>query len=136
MIELQMVTRMLKRGLLLAPFVVAPLWILVGSEGGISAALGVVMALGNLWLAGRVIGGVADTRPQLLLVGAMAAFTIGLGLLTGLALLLNSLDIVSFPVTGFALVGMHLVLVLWEAARAFPVDNMGPAHNALKLRNR
>lgn len=136
MVELQMVHRMLKRGLFLAPVVVAVLWIWKGSDMGLSVAVGIGMALVNLWLAGRVIGGVADNRPQLLLAGAMVAFTLGLALLTGIALALQAADVVTFKITGVALIVTHLGLVLWEAARAYPAaDNVSSAANALKARS-
>jgi hypothetical protein len=121
-IELRMVRHMLRTGALAAPLVVVPLWILGGPRAGLSGAIGLVMALGNLWLAGRIIGGVAERAPQLLVGAALAAFAVGLGLLTALAFALQSLAIVSFRVTGFVLIGAHLGLVLWEAARAFPVE--------------
>jgi len=51
----------------------------------------------------------------------MISFTLGLAILTGIAFLLRTTDAFYFPVTGFTLIGAHLVLVLWEAARAYPV---------------
>ena len=56
MIEAQMVRRMALRGAVLAPFVVAAL----GAAGGWlwagSAAVGLAMTIGNLWLSARLIG--------------------------------------------------------------------------------
>ena len=120
----------------MAPFVVAILWIWQGADAGLSVAVGIAMALANLWLAGRVIGGVAENRPQLLIAGAMAAFTLGLAFLTGIALLLEANDVVTFKITGIALVVTHLGLVLWEAARAYPAkSNVSPSNAALKVRS-
>jgi hypothetical protein len=131
-----MVHRMLKRGVFVAPFVVAALWIWKGTDTGLSVAVGIAMALANLWLAGRVIGGVAENRPQLLIAGAMAAFTLGLAFLTGVALLLEASDVVTFKITGISLVVTHLGLVLWEAARAYPAKtNVSPSTSALKARS-
>ena len=131
-----MVHRMLKRGIVVAPLVIAALWIWQGSDFGLSVAVGVGMALANLWLAGRVIGGVAENRPQLLLAGAMVAFTLGLALLTAVALLLQAADLVTFKITGVALIVSHLGLVLWEAARAYPAKNaLSPSTSALKARS-
>jgi hypothetical protein len=130
-----MVHRMLKRGALVAPFVIAVLWIWKGSDMGISVAVGIAMALANLWLAGRVIGGVAENRPQLLLAGAMVAFTLGLVFLTAVGLLLQATGIVTFKITGVALIVSHLGLVLWEAARAYPATGVSSTGtNALKAR--
>ena len=120
MIELGMVRRMARRGALTAPLVLAVGWIIAGPEGALSAGVGIAMALGNLWFAARVLGGVADKSPSLMLGAAMLAFAGGLAALTAVAFGLRATELVSFPITGFTLIGTHLVLVLWEAARAFP----------------
>lgn len=119
MIELQMVKRMARRGLLIAPFVVIAMAAFGGARYGLSAAVGIAMTLLNLWLSGWIIGGVAERNPELLLPAGLATFTLGLLLLTGVALGLRAADVVYFPVTGIVLVGSHLLLVLWEAAGAY-----------------
>lgn len=116
-----MAHRMMRRGALAAPFLVAALALVGGPRTALSGAVGLALALANLWLAGRIIGGVAETNPSLLLGAAFVAFALGLALLTGLALGLQAIDLVSFRVAGFTLIGAHLGLVLWEAARAYPV---------------
>ena len=119
MIEVEMVHRMIKRALILAPVLVAGLWLAGSTSWAFSGAVGLGMTLGNLWLSARIIGGVAENNPQLLLPAALAAFTVGLALLIGITLALRATDLVFFPVTGFVLLGAHLLLVLWEAAGAF-----------------
>jgi hypothetical protein len=118
-IELRMVHRMIRRGLVLAPVLAAGLWLFGSLEWAVSGLVGVAMTLGNLWLAAVIIGGVAERTPQLLLPAALASFFLGLTALTGVALALRAADAVYFPVTGFVLIGTHLGLVLWEAAGAY-----------------
>lgn len=121
MIEVRMVGRMVRRALMLVP-VVFVAGLAIGSlQAGVSAALGVGMACANLLLAARIIGGVAENRPSMLLAAAMLAFTLGLAVLTAIAFGLEQLDFVTFKVTGLVLVATHLVVVLWEAAGAYPV---------------
>ncbi len=117
-----MVKRMMRRALYLAPAVVLALGIAGGWTWALSAAIGIALTVGNLWLAARIIGGVAENNPNLLLVGAMTAFTFGLAILTGIAFALKQIDSIDFPVTGFVLIGSHLVLVMWEGAKAYPLD--------------
>lgn len=119
MIEVAMVRRMTLRALVLAPPLVAILWIAGGFLYGFSGLVGIAMVLANLWLAARIIGGVAENSPQLLIPTALAAFFLGLLMLTGVAFVLWKADVIVFPVTGFVLVGAHLGLVLWEAAGAY-----------------
>ena len=121
MIEMQMVVRMAKRAAVLGPLAVAALWILGDATWALSGAIGILMTLGNLWASARIIGGVADNNPTLLLIAAIVAFTLGLALLGGVAFGLQALEIVHFPVVGFTLIGTHMVLVLSEAGSAFPI---------------
>lgn len=114
-----MVGRMARRALVLTPVLVAALWLAGGPKWGVSALAGVAMTLGNLWVSAWILGGVAERAPRLLLPAGLAAFMLGLFLLTMVALALRELDVVYFPVTGFTLIGAHLGLVLWEAAGAY-----------------
>jgi hypothetical protein len=115
-IEIQMVRRMAIRGIPLGIVTSLVLGVIGGLDWGVSAAVGIAMTVGNLLFAAIVIGRVAESAPQLLIVAAMVAFMLGLAILTGIAIGLRAADLVYFPVTGFVLVGSHLVLVLWEAA--------------------
>ncbi len=117
-----MVRRMIVRSLVVAPLLVIGLWIWNGPGYALSGAIGLGMTLLNLLFAARVIGGVAENSPRLLLPAAMVAFTLGLALLTGLSFALKAADIVYFPVTGLTLVGSHLALVLWEGAAAYKIE--------------
>jgi hypothetical protein len=117
-IELQMVRRMAMRALWIAPVVIGALWIGGGNRYALSAAVGLAMTIGNLWLSAAIIGGVAERNPQLLMPVGLATFALGLMLLTVITLGLQAADIVYIPVTGFVLIGSHLLLVLWEAAGA------------------
>jgi hypothetical protein len=128
-----MVRRMAKTGALAFPLLIAALWLWGGADAALSGAIGLAMAVANLWLAARIIGGVADNNPGLLLGAGLLAFGLGLATLTAIAFALQALDLVSFRVTGLTLIGAHFALVLWEAARAYPVKEM-PAHDdALRI---
>ncbi|MDQ3660328.1 MAG: hypothetical protein M3454_04560 [Actinomycetota bacterium] len=111
-----MVARMVRRGLWLAPALGAALWLWGGPLYAWSGVAGLAMALLNLWLSARLIGGAADRNPELLMTVGLATFVLGLILVTCIALILNAMDLVFFPVTGVSLAGTHLVLVLWEAS--------------------
>ncbi len=126
MIELQMVRRMTMRALVLTPVLVGILWLVDGPKWGFSALAGVAMTLGNLWLSAKILGGVAERTPKLILPAGLATFMLGLFLLTMVALALQALDLVYFPVTGFTLIGCHLLLVLWEAAGAYDKTETNP----------
>ena len=135
MIEMQMVIRMAKRALYLAPVLLIVLWFLDGPLWAFSGAIGVAMTLGNLWASARIIGGVADNNPTLLLVAAMVAFTLGLALLGAIAFGLQAVEIVDFPVVGFSLIGAHLVLVIWEVGAAYPINKSDGSEKVANARS-
>ena len=127
MIEAQMVRRMAVRGLILSPFVVVALGVAGGWLWAASAAVGLAMTLGNLWIAGRLIGTVAESSPHMLLPMGLVTFTVGLLLLTLVSLALKAAGLIYFPVTGFVLIGTHLLLVLTEAGVAYKKLEPQPA---------
>lgn len=139
MIEAQMVRRMAVRGLLLAPFVIAALGFYGGWLWAASAAVGLALTIGNLWLSGRLIGTVAENSPHMLLPIGLVTFTVGLLLLTLVSLALKAAGAIYFPVTGFVLIGTHLVLVLTEAGVAYkkvdPTPTSSTALNAGNVRS-
>ena len=114
-----MVRRMIRRGLLFAPLVIALLWALGGPRYALSAAAGIALTLVNLWLAGRIIGGLAENRPELLVVGGIGALAAGMGLVVVSLLVLRGIEYLDLTVVGLVLIGSHLGVVLWEAADAF-----------------
>ena len=119
MIELALVRRMARRGMVASPVVVAALWLAGGPRQAAAAAVGIALALLNLWIAARVIGGISENRPELLLVAAFAAFAAGLALVIVAGVVLNRLDVIPFETVGLTFVGAHLTLAVWEAADAF-----------------
>ena len=136
MIEAQMVRRMAVRGLVLAPFVIASLGIYGGWLWAASAAVGLALTIGNLWLAGRLIGTVAESSPHMLLPMGLVTFTVGLLLLTLVSLGLKAAGAIYFPVTGFVLIGAHLLLVLTEAGVAYKkIEPQPGSSNALNANN-
>lgn len=111
-----MVQRMVKRGMVLGPFVIAALFLFAGSDGASAAAIGVGLALFNLWASGRVIGGVAENAIHLLLPAAMMMLIFSLILVSIAGVVMTRTDVLDFAITGLVFLGMHLTLVVWEAA--------------------
>ena len=138
MIELAIVRHMITRGLLLAPALVVVLVVFGGPDAALAGACGLGLTLALLWLAGRIIGGLAENRPDLLMVGAMAALVVSLAG-AGVALVaLERVDFVDFRVAALSLVVSHLVLIVWEAADKFlklPPQRERESENASKTRS-
>ncbi len=128
------VSRMVRRGLGSALILGPILWLWGGALYAWSGVAGVGMALLNLWLSARIIGGVADRDPQLLMTAGLATFVAGLILVTCIASFLNTMHLVFFPVTGISLIGTHLILVLWEAAGGPGSDPVLPSKTRASTR--
>lgn len=111
-----MVQRMVKRGFLLTPFVAALLFAFAGPDGAAAGAIGAGLALFNLWASGRVIGGVAENAVHLLLPAAMMMLIFALILVSVVGVVMTRTDALDFTITGIVFIGMHLTLVVWEAA--------------------
>ena len=111
-----MVQRMVKRGIVLGPFVIALFFLLAGTKGAAAATIGVVLALLNLWASGRVIGGVAENAVHLLLPAAMMMLIFSLVLVSIAGVVMTRTDVLDFTITGLVFLGLHLTLVVWEAA--------------------
>lgn len=119
MIELAIVQHMIKRGALLAPILIVVLLAVEGLDAAGAGAIGLGLALLLLWISGRIIGGLAENRPDLLIVGAMVAMAVSLAG-AGVALVgLERVDFVDFRVAAITLVTSYLVLIIWEAADKF-----------------
>jgi len=116
LIELRMVHRMLRRGALAAPALVTALWFVGDARWAVSGAAGLGLTLLNLWVAGRIIGGIAENAPHLLVAAAMGALVFGLVTLMVALTLLQRTAAVDLPVAGITLAVSHMVLVAWEAA--------------------
>lgn len=131
-----MVRRMIRRGVVLGPALIAVLAAFGGLRWGLSATIGMAFAVFNLWLTGRIIGGMAENRPELVAAAGLAAFILSLVLLTVSAVVIKRVDSLYFPVTGIVLIGAHLTLVIWEAANAFlqlPKDDAAKANENKEL---
>lgn len=111
-----MVQRMVKRGFILVPFVVAFFFLVAGPDGAAASAVGAGLALFNLWASGRVIGGVAENATHLLLPAAMMMLIFSLILVSIAGVVITRTEVFDFAITGLVFIGMHLTLVVWEAA--------------------
>ena len=118
-IELEMMGNMVRRGLWLAPGVALIAAVFGGLEGFLAAVVGLALTIVNLWFGGRVLGGLAENRPDLLLAGVVLVLLIAFAATIGALVALKQVDFIAFPLTAIIFAGSHLILVTWEAADRF-----------------
>ena len=110
---------MVRRGLWLTPVVALIAVVIGGLEALPGAILGIGLAIANLWFGGRVLGGLAENRPDLLLPGVIVVLAVAFGATIGALTALKQVDFIAFPMTAIIFAGSHFTLVTWEAAERF-----------------
>jgi hypothetical protein len=118
-VEFEMMENMVRRGLWLTPVVALMAAVIGGLEGFLAAVLGLALTIANLWFGGRVLGGLAENRPDLLLAGVAVVLLIAFAATIGALTALKQVDFIAFPLTAIIFAGSHLILVTWEAADRF-----------------
>jgi len=81
-VEARMGTEMTRKSPWLAPLVVGGAWLLWGWEGAAAAIVGVLLAVGSLWITGRLLSWSARRSPSALAAAAMGGFVVRLVVLT------------------------------------------------------
>ena len=97
-VEARMGSEMIRRSVWLAPLVVGGAWLLWGGDAAAAATIGVLLAVGSLWITGRVLSWSARRSPSALAVAAMGGY---LGRL------------------------IVLTAAIWVGLRVFELDSMG-----------
>jgi len=118
-VEFELMRNMVRRGLWLTPIVTLVAVVIGGLEAFPGAVLGIGLAIANLWFGGRVLGGLAENRPDLLLPGVIVVLALAFGASIGALTALKQVDFIAFPMTAIIFAGSHLTLVTWEAADRF-----------------
>ena len=118
-VEFEMMGHMVRRGLWLTPVVALICGVIGGLDAFLAAVLGLALTIANLWFGGRVLGGLAENRPDLLLAGVVLVLLIAFAATIGALVALKQVDFIAFPLTAIIFAGSHLILVTWEAADRF-----------------
>jgi hypothetical protein len=113
-VERQVALDMAKRGLLVAPAVVAVAWAIWGPHGGISAGVGLALAVANLLLAAILLSWAARISLVALAAAAFGGYVLRLAILTGVVFAIHGLSWVSWVPLALTLVITHLGLLIWE----------------------
>ena len=113
-VERQVALDMAKRGALVAPVVVGVAWAIWGAHGGISAGVGLALAVANLLLAATLLSWAARISLVALAAAAFGGYVLRLALLTGVVFAIHGQPWVSWVPLALTLVITHLGLLIWE----------------------
>lgn len=113
-VEIQITTDMAKRGLVVAPIVIAVCALIWGTEGAWSAAYAIGLVLVNFLLSAALIAGTARISLGLMMGATLFGYLIRLGLIMLAVLLVKDEPWISLPALGATIIVTHLGLLVWE----------------------
>ena len=105
---------MIKRGLIVAPLLIAVCGVIWGADGAWSSAYGIAIVLANFALAAALIAGAARISIGLMMGATLFGYLIRLGLIFLAVLLVKDAGWISLPALGSTIIVTHLGLLFWE----------------------
>ena len=114
-----------KRGLFIAPVLIALSWLAWGVDRAWSSAYGLGLVLCNFMIAAGLVATTARISYALMMAATLFGYLLRLGLIALAVMLVRDESWVDLMALGLTLVGMHLGLLFWEmryvsATLAFP----------------
>lgn len=113
-VELQVTTDMVKRGLIVAPLLVAVSTVIWGADGAWSSVFAIGLVLVNFLLSAMLISYTAKISLGLMMGATLFGYLIRLGLIMLAVLLVRDASWISLPALGATIIVTHLGLLLWE----------------------
>lgn len=112
--EVAISTDMIKRGLLVAPVLIAICAVIWGINGAWSSAYGIAIVLANFALAAAFIATAARISLGLMMGAILFGYLIRLALIFIAVWLVKDASWISLPALGSTIIVTHLGLLFWE----------------------
>ena len=112
--EVTVSTDMIKRGLMVAPVLIAVCGVLWGLDGALSCAYGIAVVLLNFAFAALLISSTARISLGLMMGAVLFGYLIRLGLIFLAVFLVKDAGWISLPALGATIIVTHLGLLVWE----------------------
>ncbi|MCU1360145.1 MAG: hypothetical protein JWN99_1434 [Ilumatobacteraceae bacterium] len=112
--EVDVTKDMVRRGLIVAPVLIAICGVIWGMNGAYSGAYGIALILINFGIAASLIGVTARISLGLMLGAVLFGYLIRLGLIMLAVLLVKDAGWISLPALGTTIIVTHLGLLIWE----------------------
>ena len=113
-VEIHVTTDMVKRGVVVAPVLIAICAVIWGADGAWSAAFAIGLVLVNFMLSALLISATAKISLGLMMGATLFGYLIRLGLIMLAVLLVKDAGWISLPALGATIIVTHLGLLLWE----------------------
>jgi len=112
--ELDVSKDMSRRGIILAPLVIAVCAVIWGADGAWSSAYGVALVIVNFLVAAGIIAAMARISLAAMLGGVLFGYLLRLGLIFLAVWLVRDASWISLPALGATIIVTHLGLLVWE----------------------
>jgi hypothetical protein len=112
--EVKVTKDMVRRGLIVAPLLIALCGFLWGMDGAWSSAYGVALILVNFGLAAGIVAGTARISLGMMMGAVLFGYLIRLGLILLAVILVKDASWISHPALGATIIVTHLGLLVWE----------------------
>ena len=113
-VEREIVIDIAKRGLIVAPAIIAIAAVARGGAGAASAGIAVAIVLLNLAMSGALLSWAARTSLNLLMVAALGGFLLRMGLVVAVIAAIRHEPWVDLPTLAVTLLLTQLGLLFWE----------------------
>jgi len=105
---------LVKRGLIVAPVLVAICGVIWGLDGALSALFAIGLVLVNFALSAAIVSATAKISLGLMMGAVLFGYLIRLGLILLAVVLVKDASWISRPALGAAIIVTHLGLLAWE----------------------
>ena len=105
---------MIKRGLIIAPVLIAICGVIWGADGAWSSAYAIGLVLANFGLAALFIAIGARISLHVMMAAILFGYLVRLGLIFLAVYVVRDAEWISFPALGTAIIVTHLGLLIWE----------------------
>lgn len=112
--EVEVSTDMIKRGVIVAPVLIAICAVIWGAAGAWSSAYGIAIILVNFALAAMFIASAARISLGMMMGATLFGYLIRLALIFLAVWLVRDAGWISFPALGSTIIVTHLGLLFWE----------------------
>jgi hypothetical protein len=112
--EVHVTKDMVRRGLIVAPVLIAVCGFIWGLHGAYSSAYGIGIVLVNFMLAAALVATTARISLGLMMGAVLFGYLVRLGLVLLAFLLVRNLGWISRPALGATIIVTHLGLLVWE----------------------
>ncbi len=112
--EVSVSNDMVKRGLLVAPLLIAVSGLIWGVDGAASSAYGIAIVLVNFALAAGIVAFTAKISLRVMMAAVMFGYLLRLALIFLAVYLVKDAGWISLPALGATIIFTHLGLLVWE----------------------